>query len=45
MDVVQTIVQLEKSFGELKITPYGAAVLELLLASPSRIARFLRFAD
>ncbi len=40
-DVIAAIVQLEKSLGELKISPYGAAVLELLLASPARIERFL----
>jgi len=40
-DVVATIVQLEKSLGELKISPYGAAILELLLASQGRIRRFL----
>ena len=43
MDIEQTIVQLEKSFGELKITASGAAILETLLASPARIARILRF--
>ena len=40
-DVIKSVVQLEKSLGELKISPYGAATLELLLASPSRIKRFL----
>lgn len=44
MDIVETIVQLEKSLGELKITGFGAAILELLLASPARIARILQFA-
>ena len=43
MDIVQTIVQLEKSLGELKFTGYGAAILELLLASPARMSRILHF--
>jgi Fe-S-cluster containining protein len=43
MDVVQTIVQLEKSLGELKISGFGAAILEILLASPGRVARIMHF--
>ena len=44
IDIIQTIVQLEKSLGEVKVSAYGAAILELLLASPSRVARLLQFA-
>ncbi len=40
-DIIQTIVQLEKSLGELRISPYGAAILELLLSSQQRVGRFL----
>ncbi len=43
MDIIQTIVQLEKSLGEVKVSAYGAAILELLLASPARVARLLQF--
>lgn len=40
-DAVSAIVQLEKSLGELKISPYGAAILELLLGRQQRIERIL----
>jgi hypothetical protein len=42
-DVVTTVVQLEKGLGEVKISPYGAAILELLLASESRLRRCFAF--
>ncbi len=40
-DAVFAVVQLEKSLGELKISPYGAAVLELLLSSQQRMRRII----
>ncbi len=40
-DAVSAVVQLEKSLGELRISPYGAAILELLLGRQQRIERIL----
>jgi hypothetical protein len=40
-DAISAVVQLEKSLGELKIGPYGAAIMELLLGSKQRIRRIL----
>lgn len=44
-DAVNATVQLEKNLGELKISPYGAASLEVLLNSQHRIARLMHFLE